>query len=380
MELTSNEKRSLYGFLGLYLSSSILLIVFMAFSFYGYESSNIISMKKEKMQNIALNISSKIIASYMRSEPLSVDAVNGYEITLYDSNKVLLYGLPLNGIEFKQGFYHDDKFDYFIDLSPQLHHGVKYLVLKSKNANEEISKLIQSTLFIAIFSVVLVVVVGYFLTKMFLKPIQSERIKLDKFIKDSTHELNTPITAILMSIDRLKKENIDEKILKRVQISAKRVQKIYSDLTYLLLENKNQEAKKINLKDIIENELTLYEDLASKKSLTIHKELENMFFTIDEVSAQRLFSNLISNAIKYNRHGGKIELKLVQNEFIISDSGIGIKKELQGKIFDRFYRANEYEGGFGIGLDIVKRVCSRYGINIEVSSKEKVMTSIKLKF
>ncbi|DAB27592.1 MAG TPA: two-component sensor histidine kinase [Sulfurimonas sp. UBA10385] len=352
----------------------------MAFSFYGYESSNIISMKKEKMQNIALNISSKIIASYMRSEPLSVDAVNGYEITLYDSNKVLLYGLPLNGIEFKQGFYHDDKFDYFIDLSPQLHHGVKYLVLKSKNANEEISKLIQSTLFIAIFSVVLVVVVGYFLTKMFLKPIQSERIKLDKFIKDSTHELNTPITAILMSIDRLKKENIDEKILKRVQISAKRVQKIYSDLTYLLLENKNQEAKKINLKDIIENELTLYEDLASKKSLTIHKELENMFFTIDEVSAQRLFSNLISNAIKYNRHGGKIELKLVQNEFIISDSGIGIKKELQGKIFDRFYRANEYEGGFGIGLDIVKRVCSRYGINIEVSSKEKVMTSIKLKF
>jgi two-component system OmpR family sensor kinase len=215
---------------------------------------------------------------------------------------------------------------------------------------------------------------------MILKPIQNERMKFDKLIKDSTHELNTPITAILMSIDRHKKENIDEKILSRVQISAKRVQKIYSDLTYLLMDNKNQEAKQLNLKNIIENELTLYEYLASKKSLTIHKELEDTFFIIDEVSAQRLFSNLISNAIKYNRHGGKIELKLIANEFIISDNGVGIKKELQDKIFERFYRANEYEGGFGIGLDIVKRVCSRYNINIKISSKESEMTSIKLKF
>lgn len=337
-------------------------------------------MKKEKMQNIALNISSKIISSYMRSEPLRIDDVNGYEITLYNADKVLIYGQELGSIELKQGFYEDEKFDYFVDLSPQLHHGVKYLVLKSKNANEEILKLIQNTLIIAIFSVLLIVVVGYFLTKMFLKPIQNERVKLDKFIKDSTHELNTPITAILMSIDRLKKENIDEKILKRVQISSKRVQKIYSDLTYLLLENKNEEAKRVNLKEILENEFTLYEDLALKKSLIIHKELEDVFFIIDEVSAQRLFSNLLSNAIKYNRHGGKIELKLNAKEFLISDNGIGIKKEQQNRIFDRFYRANEYEGGFGIGLDIVKRVCQRYKIDIKISSVENSFTTIRLKF
>jgi len=218
------------------------------------------------------------------------------------------------------------------------------------------------------------------LTKMFLKPIQNERMKFDKFIKDSTHELNTPITAILMSIDRLRKENIDDKILSRVQISAKRVQKIYSDLTYLLMDNKNQEAKRLNLKSIIENELTLYEELASKKSLTIDKKLEDMLFTIDEVSAQRVFSNLLSNAIKYNQHGGVIEIKLQDGEFIISNSGVGVKKELQDKIFERFYRANDAEGGFGIGLDIVKRVCNKYDISIEISSKESAMTGIKLKF
>lgn len=316
----------------------------------------------------------------MHAEELDVQSVKGYEIALYSANKELIDGEPFEVMEFEQGFYEDKEFDYFVDLSPQLHHGVKYLVLKSANANEQILKLIKDTLFIAIFSIILVVVVGYFLTKMFLKPIQNERIKLDKFIKDSTHELNTPITAILMSIDRLKRENIDEKILSRVQISAKRVQKIYSDLTYLLMDNKNQEAKQLNLKSIIENELTLYEDLASKKSLTITKELEDMFFTIDEVSAQRLFSNLLSNAIKYNKHGGAIEIKLQGGEFIISNSGMGIKKEQQDKIFERFYRANDAEGGFGIGLDIVKRVCNKYDISIEISSKEGAMTSIKLKF
>lgn len=152
----------------------------------------------------------------MNSQPLNIEKTDGYEITLYDENRAVIYGLASEAIEFKQGFYEDDEFDYFVDLSPQLHHGVKYLVVKNKKANEQISKLIKSTLLIATFSVVLIVIVGYFLAKMFLKPIQNERIKLDKFIKDTTHELNTPITAILMSIERLKKENIDEKILKEL--------------------------------------------------------------------------------------------------------------------------------------------------------------------
>jgi len=332
------------------------------------------------MQNIALSLSSEIISSYMHSEPLHVENIDGYEITLYDEKRVLLYGLDVGDIPLRQGFYADEKFEYFIDLSPQLHHGVKYLILKSKKADKQVLKLLQDILVVAVFSVGLIAVVGYFLSKMFLKPIQNERVKLDKFIKDSTHELNTPITAILMSIERLKKEKIDEKILKRVDISAKRVQKIYSDLTYLLLESENQNIKQINLREIVENELTLYEDLALKKSVFIHKELDDAFLSMDEVSAQRLFGNLISNAIKYNKHGGKMELKLTAEEFSISNSGAGIKKEQQSRIFERFYRANEYEGGFGIGLDIVKRVCQKYKIDIEISSIKNVLTTVTLKF
>lgn len=337
-------------------------------------------MKKEKMQNIALNTSSKIISSYMHAQPLSIDITDGYEITLYNEDKTVIYGLEIKDIEFNQGFYENKEFDYFVDLSPQLHHGVKYLVIKSSKESEKNIELLKNIFFVSLFSISVIAVVGYFLTKIFLKPIQEERIKLDKFIKDSTHELNTPITAILMSIERLKKENIDEKILQRVQISSKRVQKIYSDLTYLLLENEKRDVKTIDIKEIIENELTLYEDLASKKSLIISKKLEEFYFIIDETSAQRLFSNLLSNAIKYNKYGGKIELTLAQNEFIITNNGTGIDKEAKSKIFDRFYRAADYEGGFGIGLDIVKSVCNKYNINIKIDSIKNEITTIRLEF
>ena len=101
---------------------------------------------------------------------------------------------------------------------------------------------------------------------------------------------------------------------------------------------------------------------------------------IDEVSAQRLFSNLFSNAIKYNKQGGTIDIKLTQGYFTITNSGSGIKKEQQERIFERFYRANEHEGGFGIGLDIVKRVCQRYGIEIDISSARNNLTIVKLRF
>jgi len=135
--------------------------------------------------------------------------------------------------------------------------------------------------------------------------------------------------------------------------------------------------QKINLKYALLSELTLYEELALKKSITIKKELTDVFMYIDESSLQRLFSNLLSNAIKYNKKDGLISLHLTKDNFSISNTSQQISKESQEKIFDRFYRLNKHEGGFGIGLDIVKRVSKRYNLDIEISSKESI-TEIKI--
>jgi len=349
----------------------------MAISFYGYESKSIEALNKEKMHSLSSHISSKIITSYMNNEPLVVNEVKGFEISLYDEDKNLILGKELRDAKFEEGFYRSGEFEYLVDLSPQMHHDVKYLITKSIKKDDEHLSLIKNILLISFSSIFIIVIVGYFLTKMFLKPIQNERVKLDKFIKDSTHELNTPITAILMSVERLKKQNIDDKILQRVEISSKRVQKIYADLTYLLLEDNNKEEKSINLKEAILSELTLYEDLALKKSITIEKKLEDVYMLIDESSVQRLFSNLLSNAIKYNKNNGLIRIILTKDIFSISNSSQTISKASQEKIFQRYYRHNKHEGGFGIGLDIVKRVSQMYNLEIELSSNESV-TEIKL--
>lgn len=365
--------------MGLYLGSSIFLILFLALSFYSYEKATIIAMNKERLKSSAQKISSQIIYSFMHAKPLELTVSDAFEVALYDKNRELISGNGMN-IALQEGFYADSTYDYYVDMSAQLHHGVKFVVLKSRNADKEINRLTIRVLTITIFSVVLIAIVGYFLTKMFLNPIQNERIKLDKFIKDTTHELNTPISAILMSIERLKREPIEPKILQRVELSSKRLQKIYADLTYLLIEHQPREVKSLNLKEILDHELLLYEDLADKKGITITKNLEDAFIEIDEISAQRLLGNLLSNAIKYNHQNGTIDLVLTPKSLSITDSGIGIAPQDKERLFERFFRANDHEGGFGVGLDIVKRICDTYGIAISIESEENRFTRIHLDF
>ena len=101
---------------------------------------------------------------------------------------------------------------------------------------------------------------------------------------------------------------------------------------------------------------------------------------IDKESFIRLSNNLISNAIKYNNVSGKITIKLDSEKFIVSDNGIGIKKDKQKDIFKRFFRANDVQGGFGIGLSIVYEICKEYNIDIDMKSSENKGTTFTLRF
>ncbi len=338
-----------------------------------------LSLQKQKIQNIALNISANIISSFMHKKELSLgDIPSGYAITLYDELENAIYGDEVANVELKQGFYTTKDFDYYVDLSPQLHHDVKYLLIKTLPIKKGLEKLLWSVVFIAMLIVFIIAIVGYFLTKMFLKPIHEERIRLGEFIKDTTHELNTPITALLMSIERLKKTNTNHEILQRVELSAKRVQNIYEDLTYLLLAKNSTKKQNLNLKHLLEQELLLYELLAGKKGISIQKNLEDFYFNIDTMSASRLFSNLLSNAIKYAKSSSTVELKLKDATFSISNYGLEIKSI--EKIFDRFYRASNTQNGYGLGLDIVRNICLSYNIKVDIKSNEYGFTTVSLVF
>ena len=101
---------------------------------------------------------------------------------------------------------------------------------------------------------------------------------------------------------------------------------------------------------------------------------------MDKENFIRLFNNIVSNAIKYNKIGGSIDIKLKDRTLIIKDTGIGIKKELLQDIFNRYYRATKDQGGFGIGLNIAYHICQTYNIKIDVESEENIGTTFTLNF
>ena len=96
---------------------------------------------------------------------------------------------------------------------------------------------------------------------------------------------------------------------------------------------------------------------------------------MDQEDFKRILGNVLSNAIKYNNRGGTIDVKLQNNILSVQDNGIGIDINKQKNIFNRYYRATTQDGGFGLGLNIVYKICQEYAIDIKVDSQLKIGTT-----
>ena len=383
MYLIKEEKRTLLQFLLLYLSSSFILFAVIAYLFYQNESKDFYEKTRNVMQMNASVISSKIIHAHMSGKAFSLDkVVNTYQgkIGFYDKNNQVIISSIADSIDFREKLYTDKEKMILVDNSTFGHLGVKSIVIETNGVAKYIRTLAYQIIFYLLVVYLFLAIVGYFLAKLFIKPIQLKRIQLDNFIKDSTHELNTPITALMLSVNSPKLES--PKNLERIKLSAKRVSEIHKDLTYLMLDKaKELVIEELNLNMILKEELSYLSLLAEKKKITIEQYIEDeIYFKIDKESFVRLIHNLINNAIKYNKINGVIEITIVDNLIIIKDSGIGIPKKDQKAIYERFYRASNQVGGFGLGLNIVHKVCEVYGIGIEFESKVEVGTTFVLSF
>lgn len=325
------------------------------------------------MSSQANSISSKITYAQMAKNGeldfKSLRVKDGYRFGLYDKDKKPVLNYIKHKVDFSKKFYKDKEGHLgVIDRSVFGHMGIEYVVVEENSFLKEIDNL-KKKLFLAFLVIFLFIsIIGYFLSKLFIKPIQNEREKLDRFIKDSTHELNTPITALLLSTSSPDPTN--PKNLERIRLSAIRISKLYDDLTYSILKNKKElKIQKLDIDKLLAEEIKTMQPFADKKSITIKTEIESFSFEIDKESAKRLLSNIISNAIKYTKRGGKIEITLKNKTLIVKDNGIGIEEEKIKSIFDRYYRATKFEGGFGIGLSMVSDICKKYNLKLDVKSK-----------
>lgn len=382
IDLTNSEKTTFIRFLTLYLGSSFILMILVAFLYYQNERTLYFDLTKSNMQNVASKISSQIIFSHMSNTPFDNSKLletNDYKISFYNAKKEKIFGNLDDNIDFSKDLIQHEKHFVLIDKSTLGHLGIFYIAIEENLYFEKIEKLRVNIIFFFVLIYSIISLIGFYLAKLFLKPIKEERKRINTFIKDTTHELNTPISAILMSTES---ENLTPKQIERVRLSARRVSEIYKDLTYIFLAN-NQTEKIINelsLDTTMKEQLKYFEPLALKKRIIINNNLENFNYKINEDDFVRVFNNLVSNAIKYNKMGGKIDILLKNKTLIIKDNGIGIEEKKIKDIFNRYYRATEEQGGFGIGLSIVNKICKDYNIEITVESKLNEGTTFSLSF
>ena len=380
IDLTSSEKKSFFSFLALYLGSSFILMLIALFFYYQNEKTLYLDLVKSNMQNIVSKVSNEIIISHMLDVKFDKNIYlnnQDYTISFYDKDKNLLFGNLDEKLNFEQNFYNDEEKLIIVDSSTVGHLGIWYIALKDNSLKEKISNLKLNIFLIFLIFYTIIAIVSWSLAKLFLKPIKNERERLNNFIKDTTHELNTPISAIIMSCED---DNLTKKQLDRIKFSAKRVSEIYKDLTYIFLGNiEKKSLDKIDLSKVIKEEIINFEPMIARKRLKINLNIEEFFYEINKDDFIRLFNNLFSNAIKYNKTDGNIDIILQNSELIIKDSGIGISKDKIKDIFNRYYRATNQSGGFGLGLNIVNMICKTYNIKIDVQSSENIGSTFTLK-
>ena len=391
MSLSHYEKRSLIRFLLIYLCSIYMFIFILAGMFYTIEKKNIFEQHSLKLGALASSLSHQIITSHMMHDdalkhcmsdkPIKAcfDNIEDYEVAFFDANKKPLYASFEDSVDFSRKFYEANKDFFYVDDSAQGHLGIAYIVLKKPQSSRLIQALQKEIALYLLLSLSFATLLGFILAKLFLQPIRTEIETLNTFIKDSTHELNTPITAILMSIQTLKE--VDEKKKKRIELSAKRIATLYGNLSYMLLHDKQNEAKSdVNVKKLVEERLDYFADLIMSKKINVTLQLEEKVLKIHEESLIKLIDNLLSNAIKYNNVNGMIQVLLTHEKLSISDNGIGIEASKINDITKRYKRANSDKGGFGIGLDIVNTICKQYGFRLEITSKEHVGSTFNIYF
>lgn len=380
IDLTSSEKKSFFSFLALYLGSSFILMLIALFFYYQNEKTLYLDLVKSNMQNIVSKVSNEIIISHMLDVEFDKNIYlnnQDYTISFYDKDKNLLFGNLDEKLNFEQNFYNDEEKLIIVDSSTVGHLGIWYIALKDNSLKEKISNLKLNIFLIFLIFYTIIAIVSWSLAKLFLKPIKNERERLNNFIKDTTHELNTPISAIIMSCED---DNLTKKQLDRIKFSAKRVSEIYKDLTYIFLGNiEKKSLDKIDLSKVIKEEIINFEPMIARKRLKINLNIEEFFYEINKDDFIRLFNNLFSNAIKYNKTDGNIDIILQNRELIIKDSGIGISKDKIKDIFNRYYRATNQSGGFGLGLNIVNMICKTYNIKIDLQSLENIGSTFTLK-
>jgi two-component system phosphate regulon sensor histidine kinase PhoR len=233
----------------------------------------------------------------------------------------------------------------------------------------------------------LIIIAAFYVTvKTLLNQKKLSEIKSD-FINNMTHEFKTPLATISLAIDAVRTDKVqqDQEKMKYftgiIKEENKRMNKHVETILQAALMEKQElqlNEEQLSVHHIIHAALDNFDLQLKEKNVTINLELtaEQDAINGDEIHITNLISNLIDNAIKYSKENPVINISSVSNKknitISIEDNGIGMSKETQKRVFEKFYRAHTGNvhnvKGFGLGMSYVKTVIDAHKGKIKVDS------------
>jgi signal transduction histidine kinase len=219
------------------------------------------------------------------------------------------------------------------------------------------------------------------LNRVFSKMIQKMRadyLNLKEYNENASHEIQTPLAVIrskielLMQDKKLKKESLN--LIKSISEAATRLFKLNQGLL-LISKIENQyfhEKKKISLKGLIENGLDNYREIMEIKGISVQVEASDPgMVEMNEVLAEVLVSNLLSNAVRYNIDHGFIKCHIDNQYLTVTNSGMPISTDPE-LLFQRFHKGSDNPQSVGLGLSIIRKITDNYNMKISYSSRGNI--------
>lgn len=256
--------------------------------------------------------------------------------------------------------------------------------------------------FLGAIALVIATIVGHILSGKAMIPLRQAYEKQRQFAADASHELRTPLAVVMASAELLQndpsiKSPFLRQVIDDVRDEVKKMTKLVSDLLVVARsDNKALKLKpqKFNLSALIEQTARLMQPLAEQKKIDLQAEnLPKVEIQADEQKIRQLVLILVDNAVKYTPDGGRVSVRYESTEkgkvrFSVSDTGIGIAKEDQAKVFDRFYRVDKARlremGGNGLGLAIAQEIVhlhkGRIWIQSELGKGTTFFVELRTKF
>ncbi len=240
---------------------------------------------------------------------------------------------------------------------------IMLLHLSEIEYSKEVSKLKTEALWSFSIVLIIILILSILFSLYSLYPLRNALLLTQEFIKDILHDFNTPLSSLRLNSSMLKREIGDNKKVTRIEQSVENILALQSHL-HSYLHNHKLQIITFDIEPLFHEQVLLLEK--NYPNINFYTKHLHVDIKTNKEAFTRIVVNILTNAAKYNKDDGRVDISFNQTSKLlsISDTGKGIKNPK--KIFDRFYK--EQDRGIGIGLHIVDKLSQELGIDIKVTS------------